>query len=65
MNDKVIARQLFVSCEKVSHLRYVILNDGTNFMHEFFAKDEDTARIYFQGFLEGMNYERKRRNGKR
>ena len=61
MNDKVIARQLFVSCEKASHLRYVILNDG-NFMHEFYAKDEDTARIYFQGFLEGMKCERERRN---
>ena len=61
MNDKVIARQLFVSCEKVSHLKYVILNDG-NFMHEFVAKDEDTARIYFQGFLEGMKCERERRN---
>ena len=63
MKDKVIARQLFVSCEKVSHLKYVILNDG-NFMHEFYAKDEDTARIYFQGFLEGIKYERERRNGK-
>ena len=63
MNDKVIARQLFVSCEKVSHLKYVILNDG-NFMHEFIAKDEDTAQIYFQGFLEGMKCERERRNGK-
>ena len=63
MNDKVIARQLFVSCEKVSHLKYVILNDG-NFIREFYAKDEDTARIYFQGFLEGMKYERERRNGK-
>lgn len=60
MNDKVIARQLFVSCEKVGHLKYVILNDGY-FMHTFFAKDEDTARIYFQGFLEGIYYERERR----
>lgn len=56
MNDKVIARQLFVSCEKVSHLKYVILNDG-NLMHKFFAKDEDTARMYFKGFIEGMFYE--------
>ena len=62
MTDKVIiARQLFVSCEKVSHWKYVILNDG-NFIHEFVAKDEDTAQIYFQGFLKGVKYERERRN---
>ena len=63
MNDKVIARHLFLSCEKVSHLKCVILNDG-NFVHEFYAKDEDTARIYFQGFIEGMKCERERINGK-
>lgn len=62
MTDKVIiARQLFVSCEKVSHWKYVILNDG-HFIHEFVAKNEDTAQIYFQGFLKGVKYERERRN---
>lgn len=58
MNEKVIARQLFVSCEQLNRLRYVILNDG-NFVHSFIAKDEETARIYFYGFLEGMKYERR------
>lgn len=61
MNDKVIARQLFYSCEQMSRLEYVILNDG-NFVHRFVAKDEGTARIYFYGFLEGMKCERERRN---
>lgn len=60
MEAKVIARQLFISCKKISSLKYIILNDG-DFMHEFCAKDEDTARIYFQGFLEGVKYERERR----
>ena len=61
MNDKVIARQLFYSCEQLNRLEYVILNDG-NFVHNFVAKDEVTARIYFYGFLEGMKCERERRN---
>lgn len=47
--------------KKVSHLKYTILNDG-DFIHEFCAKDEGTARIYFQGFLEGVKYERERRS---
>ena len=63
MKDKVIARLLFLSCEKVSHLKYTILNAGI-FVHEFYAKDEDTARIYFKGFIEGMKCEREMRNGK-
>ena len=65
MNDKVIARQLFYSCEQSSfnHSGYVILNDG-NFVHEFYAKDEDTAQIYFQGFIEGMKCGREMRNDK-
>lgn len=60
MKDKVIARQLFVSCEKVSHLKYVILSDG-NFIHDFVAKNEETAMIYFKGFIEGMKCEREKR----
>lgn len=65
MNDKVIARQLFYSCEQsgFNHLGYIILNDG-NFVHEFYAKDEDTAQIYFKGFIEGMKCEREMRNDK-
>ena len=64
MNDKVIARQLFYSCEQsgFNHSGYIILNDG-NFAHEFYAKDEDTAQIYFKGFIEGMKCEREIRNG--
>ena len=65
MQDKVIARQLFYSCEQsgFNHSGYIILNDG-NFVHEFYAKDEDTAQIYFKGFIEGMKCEREMRNGK-
>lgn len=59
--NKVIARELFVSCEKsyFDRWKYLILNDG-NFLHEFNAKDEDTAIIYFRGFVEGMKCERER-----
>ena len=62
MKDKVIARQLFYSCEQsgFNHSNYIILNDG-NFVHDFCAKDEDTARIYFKGFLEGIKFEREER----
>lgn len=65
MQDKVIARQLFYSCEQsgFNHSGYIILNDG-NFVHEFYAKDEDTAQIYFKGFIEGMKCEREMRNDK-
>lgn len=63
MTDKVIARQLFYSCEQsgFNHSDYVILNDG-HFVHDFIAKDEETAMIYFKGFVEGMRRERERRN---
>ena len=59
MNDKVIARHLFMSCEKSSFHRseYLILNDG-NHVHDFIAKDEETAQIYFKGFIDGMKAQR-------
>lgn len=65
MADKVIARQLFYSCEQsgFNHSNYIILKDG-NFVHDFVAKNEETAIVYFYGFLEGMKCERERRSGK-
>ena len=65
MNGKVSARQLYYSCEQsgFNHSSYIILNDG-NFVHDFYAKDEDTAKIYFKGFIEGMKCEREMRNDK-
>lgn len=62
-DGEVIARELFMSCEKSNLYRgkYLILIDG-NFLHTFSAKDEDTAIVYFRGFVEGMKCERERRN---
>ena len=61
MSDKVIARQLFFTCEKsgLNSMMYMILNDG-NYVSDFLAKSEEEAKAVFKGFIDGIEYERNR-----
>lgn len=66
MSEKTIARHLFFSCEKscfgtMEFNSYIILNDGY-YVRDFVARNDEEACAYFKGYIDGMEYERKRRN---
>ena len=63
MEDKVIARRLFFSCERscLNPMMYMILNDG-NYVSDFLAESEEEAKAIFKGFIWGMTYERTRKD---